>query len=502
MGISSKWRTVLASLPAEQRSGVEKALESVIENITNRIENATNRTVGETAQPGPGDRTGEEAAQPGSGEKEGEEGNRSQTRKRPNGTGIEANQKEIPGVDLGVRNPRPDRYLILKAYISNAQTLEIEGIPSNWSVAAKNLSGAFFSKGDNYVGWVWPDNVKSRRVSVTFKLPEKGISPSRTITGKVQNSNGTIRTATVTVSPVSGNQPPIAEAGGDYSIEEGASLHLESEASRDPDGNISKVKWMIVEGGGSVEDGMFHAPSKVSKEKQVLVRLVVTDNRGLNSSDTAVVNVTPSNSPPDASAGEDLHVNEDSQVYLNGSGSSDPDGEPLSYSWTQIEGLPVTLLQEKTVTPSFTAPEVNTTRELRFRLKVKDQEGATSTDTVRVTVENATPTSYPDIETKGGNVTAGSSINITLSIENSQTAELEGIPTEWSIVDKSTEGAFFSKGDNYVGWVWSEDQKSQKVHVVLGLPSSESAADYTLTANVEDSDGNKDSTRVTVSVAS
>ncbi|MBI4744614.1 MAG: IPT/TIG domain-containing protein, partial [Actinobacteria bacterium] len=49
------------------------------------------------------------------------------------------------------------------------------------------------------------------------------------------------------------------------------------------------------------------------------------------------------NSPPIANAGPNQTVNEGTAVNLNGAGSSDPDGDTLSYNWTQTAGPAVTL---------------------------------------------------------------------------------------------------------------------------------------------------------------
>ncbi len=96
-----------------------------------------------------------------------------------------------------------------------------------------------------------------------------------------------------------------------------------------------------------------------------------------------------SNSAPTADAGSDKTVKSEVKVTLNGSGSSDPDyGIPL-FSWTQTDGDTVSLSDATSVTPSFTAPTVSddTKKTLTFQLKVTDNGGLTSTDTIQVTVE-------------------------------------------------------------------------------------------------------------------
>ena len=92
----------------------------------------------------------------------------------------------------------------------------------------------------------------------------------------------------------------------------------------------------------------------------------------------------PPNTPPVADAGADQTVaSEQAGVTLDGSGSSDPDGAPITYSWTQTSGPGVTLSGASTASPSFDAPVGPAT--LEFELTVDDGE-ASDTDTVVVNV--------------------------------------------------------------------------------------------------------------------
>ena len=90
---------------------------------------------------------------------------------------------------------------------------------------------------------------------------------------------------------------------------------------------------------------------------------------------------------PTANAGPDQTVNEGDLVTLDGSGSTDPENEALTYSWTAPAG--VTLTGANTATPTFTAPQVDANTPLAFALQVCDEANPTTlcdTDTVVINV--------------------------------------------------------------------------------------------------------------------
>ena len=96
----------------------------------------------------------------------------------------------------------------------------------------------------------------------------------------------------------------------------------------------------------------------------------------------------PANNRPMADAGPDqAGVREGALVTLDGSGSSDPDDDPLKYRWNQYRGERVALSSRDVVNPTFTAPqELTADVVLSFRLLVTDPGGRFDTDTVKVTV--------------------------------------------------------------------------------------------------------------------
>ncbi|NAZ69015.1 glycosyl hydrolase family 18 protein [Vibrio toranzoniae] len=94
----------------------------------------------------------------------------------------------------------------------------------------------------------------------------------------------------------------------------------------------------------------------------------------------------PVNRIPTAAAGADQSVEGPASVSLDGSASKDSDGTIANYVWSQVSGTAVTLANGNAAVASFDVVEVTQQETLTFSLTVTDNEGATSTDTVVITV--------------------------------------------------------------------------------------------------------------------
>lgn len=84
------------------------------------------------------------------------------------------------------------------------------------------------------------------------------------------------------------------------------------------------------------------------------------------------------NRPPLAHAGADQIVKQGVRVRLDAILSADPEGKNPAYYWSQVSGMPINLVEPLSLRPYFFAPVVVAPRVLRFRLIVKDEEGAES----------------------------------------------------------------------------------------------------------------------------
>lgn len=90
------------------------------------------------------------------------------------------------------------------------------------------------------------------------------------------------------------------------------------------------------------------------------------------------------NNPPIANAGIDQHLISGDIVTLDGSGSTDSDDHILYYTWEQISGTDVILLDDDTVNPTFTIP--NIWDSFIFELMVNDgRKDSIESDIVEIT---------------------------------------------------------------------------------------------------------------------
>jgi hypothetical protein len=110
----------------------------------------------------------------------------------------------------------------------------------------------------------------------------------------------------------------------------------------------------------------------------------VTQNHSISVSFSTMGDI---NQPPIAEAGNNQTVTQGDTVTLNGSGSSDPDGDTLSYQWVQKSGPTVALRGANTVRCTFSAPSPGAaSATLALELTVTDSKGLQSADTCLIMV--------------------------------------------------------------------------------------------------------------------
>ena len=191
------------------------------------------------------------------------------------------------------------------------------------------------------------------------------------------------------------NKPPTAVAGSDVKLLLPLdSLTLDGTSSSDRDGKIVVWEWTKIAGPVSVTISFPKAERTRVKQLikgQYQFELKVTDDGGLSSRDTLQVTVTvdsaanpqQGNRPPVARAGPDQNVLLPSNhTILDGSSSSDPDNNIISYRWVKVSGPSSFTI----VSPNSMNTEVKDLVQgtYAFELLVTDAGGSFSRDTVEV----------------------------------------------------------------------------------------------------------------------
>ena len=184
------------------------------------------------------------------------------------------------------------------------------------------------------------------------------------------------------------NAPPVANAGPDQSARAGDTVLLDGTASFDDNTANSELipNWTIVRAPtgsttGLVNDSTLTPSLFIDVSGTYEVELKVTDEGGLVSGPDTVV-LSADNLAPTANAGPDQLTYLNSTVTLDGSASSDPESDPITYDWLVASPSGVELLLAG-AQPSLTVVEEG---DYLTTLTVSDFLGPGPIDTAVITV--------------------------------------------------------------------------------------------------------------------
>ena len=230
------------------------------------------------------------------------------------------------------------------------------------------------------------------------------------------------------------NRPPVADAGADQTVAVGQTVTLDGSDSVDYDGDQLSYNWSFVtipDGSGAVlSDPLVVQPTFTADlPGDYVVRLIVNDGAYDSAPDT--VTITTANSPPVADAGPDQSVYVNDSVTLDGSGSSDVDGDLLSFSWSWISrpaGSTAEFSDPTVVQPQFT---VDLAGEYDAKLVVNDGELGSDPDTVTILTLNNQP-----VADAGADQSVYVGDNVLLDGSGSSDVDGDALSYSWSLLHK------------------------------------------------------------------
>lgn len=295
------------------------------------------------------------------------------------------------------------------------------------------------------------DDFTGTATSVTFY--DEG---EYTIAVQATDLLGQVGTAAAIVSV--SNAPPLIELESDILAEEGQEVVFAAVAT-DPGHDLLIYEWNFGDSTARVSNTL--TPRHVYQNNgDYTARLTVYDNDGGVAEETVVVNVT--NLPPLVDAGSAQSLNEGERATFKGTATDPGSLDTLTYAWDfSYDGRTFT-----TEASGPTASKIYPNGPLKVvaALRVRDEDGGETIDTVNVTVGNVAPV-ITDIANDGP-VGEGSPLALTVTA-----TDVGNDPLTFA-VDWDNDGSFDDTGpDNTLSNIWNNQ------------------GDYTVRIRVDDGDG-------------
>jgi hypothetical protein len=229
--------------------------------------------------------------------------------------------------------------------------------------------------------------------TITYPNPTAQTPASETFVFEVEVNDGTSSSTDQVEITVFNNEAPTAAIAAISGLQSsGSTVVLDASGSSDPDSDTLSYSWTQVSGtsvtltDAASAQASFTAPASPTPT-DLIFEVEVSDGR-FTDTERVTVTVSDNQSPAPVVAPVAARQPSGRSVTLDASGSTDADGDQLSYSWVQLSGPSLTLAGDSTATPSFDAPTVQSLTDLVFEVTV-DDGAASAKAQVTVTIEPA-----------------------------------------------------------------------------------------------------------------
>ncbi|GAF79674.1 unnamed protein product, partial [marine sediment metagenome] len=281
-----------------------------------------------------------------------------------------------------------------------------------------------------------------------------------------------------------GNNPPVADAGGDQTVHPGTVVTLDASGSSDPDQDYPLTYlWQMTSmptgsTAGLSDPALLDPTFTADMPGDYIIELVVTDSRGLASVPDDVW-VSTFNTAPVADAGADQAIIAIGTTVQLGGDSYDLDGDPLDYLWTimaQPLGSLAALDDDDSATPAFVA---DVHGDYVIELMVADPWIWSEPDTVTVSLDNVKP-----VAEAGGNQAVYQGDTVYLDGSGSDDANGDELTYNWSFVSvPGGSGAVLADADTVGPSFVADEAGTYVVSLVVNDGQIDSDADnVTITA--------------------
>jgi len=182
------------------------------------------------------------------------------------------------------------------------------------------------------------------------------------------------------VSPKPLNLPPVARITASATTGRAPLVvNLSAASSKDPDGSIKAFDWSV--NGTNIGNGK-EISHEFKEPGEYLVHLVVTDDSGLSAGDTLKIVVVDNKKPLARIKADKTSGKAPLTVQFDGSGSTDPDGQIVSWTWDFGDG---TVSKGETVSHEFSGGNY------KVKLTVTDDSGDEASSWINVDVKGDSP---------------------------------------------------------------------------------------------------------------